>query len=58
MPKKKKVKKKESKRYSKFKVEAGSVVRPRYCPRCGSGVIFAKLPGRFYCGRCRYTEYE
>ena len=57
MVKRKKSKKKESKRYNKYKSEAGKIVRPRYCPRCGAGVLLAVSKDRIHCGKCHYTEF-
>ncbi len=55
--KKKKRKRRESKRYSKYKVSGAQVTRPRNCPRCGPGVLFAVSSNRIHCGKCHYTEF-
>jgi len=57
MAKKPKRKRKPSKRYAKYKVEAGKLVKPRFCPRCGSGVLLAISKNRLHCGKCHYTEF-
>ena len=46
-----------SKKYTKYKVEEGKLVREKSCPRCGVGVFLMKTNNRLYCGKCRYTEY-
>ena len=47
-----------SQRYKKYKLEAGKLVRERFCPRCGPGIFLMKTKGRVYCGKCHYTEFE
>ncbi len=48
-----------SKKYSKYKVEGDKVIREgTFCPRCGPGVFLMNSKGRFYCGKCHYTEFE
>jgi ubiquitin-small subunit ribosomal protein S27Ae len=48
-----------SKKYAKYKVEGDKVTREaRFCPRCGPGVFLMNSQGRFYCGKCQYTEFE
>ncbi len=46
-----------SKKYTKYKIEDGKIVREKTCPRCGPGVFVMKASNRIYCGRCRYTEF-
>ncbi len=58
MPKKEKTKRRQSKRYEKYKVVDGKVKRPRYCPRCGPGVLLAVSSDRAHCGKCHYTEFS
>ena len=67
MPKKKKSIKKgkkphknkpTSKKYKKYKIEGDKITRERFCPRCGPGVFLMKSQGRFYCGKCHYSEFE
>jgi len=42
-----------------YKLEGNKAIRERKsCPRCGPGTLLAKNPGRTYCGRCGYTEFE
>mgnify|MGYP001606163945 FL=1 len=65
MPKKiiKKGKKKHknkptSKKYTKYKIEGGKIVRQEYCPRCGPGIFLMISSERSYCGKCHYTEFK
>ncbi len=46
-----------SKRYTKYKVESGKIVREKTCPRCGAGIFLMKAKNRLYCGKCHYTEF-
>ena len=46
-----------SKKYLKYKVEDGKIVREKSCPRCGAGVFLMKAKNRLYCGKCHYTEF-
>lgn len=46
-----------SKKYTKYKIEGDTVVRERYCPRCGPGVFLMVAKNRVYCGKCHYTEF-
>jgi len=55
--KKKKKNKQASKRWEKYSIDAESIKKPRYCPRCGPGIILAKHKNRFYCGKCHYVEF-
>jgi small subunit ribosomal protein S27Ae len=42
-----------------YSLEGGKIARKRkFCPRCGPGAFLAKNPGREYCGRCGYTEFD
>ncbi|MEM2713804.1 MAG: 30S ribosomal protein S27ae [Candidatus Pacearchaeota archaeon] len=50
--KKKKKNKPSSKRWEKY--QGG---KPRFCPRCGPGIILGKHKDRLYCGKCHYTEF-
>ena len=46
------------KKYTKYKIEGDKIVsRGKTCPRCGPGVFVMMASNRFYCGKCRYTEY-
>ncbi len=48
-----------SKKYTKYKIEGDKITRTsRFCPRCGPGVFLMNSQGRFYCGKCQYTEFE
>jgi small subunit ribosomal protein S27Ae len=47
-----------SKKYSKYKIEGGKLIRERTCPRCGPGIFLMKSQGRLYCGKCHYSEFE
>lgn len=57
MAKKQKKKRRESKRYEKYKVKDGKLIKPRSCPRCGAGVLLAVSEDRAHCGKCHYTEF-
>ena len=63
MPKEKKGKKPHknkptSKKYTKYKIEGDSLVKQRFCPRCGPGVFLMNSQGRVYCGKCHYSEFH
>ena len=47
-----------SKKYSKYKIKEGKIIRERFCPRCGPGVFMMNSQGRLYCGKCHYAEFE
>ena len=47
-----------SKKYTKYKIDGDKIVRERNCPRCGPGIFLMKSQGRFYCGKCHYSEFE
>lgn len=55
--KKKHKNKPTSEKWKKYKIEAGKIVREKYCPRCGPGVFLMKAKDRLYCGKCHYTEF-
>jgi len=56
---KKKVKNKvPSKRYKKYKIEGGKIVRASTCPRCEPGTFLAEHHNRKTCGSCRYTVFN
>ena len=55
--KKKHKNKPTSKKWTKYKVEGGKIVREKLCPRCGPGVFLSKSKNRLYCGKCHYTEF-
>lgn len=57
--KKKRKAKKPSERWKKYKLVGNKVERTaKFCPRCGPGIFLAETKDRFYCGRCRYTEFK
>ncbi|MBS3143680.1 30S ribosomal protein S27ae [Candidatus Woesearchaeota archaeon] len=56
--KKKAKNKTPSKRYSKYKVEEGKLVRAKSCPKCGAGTFLANHKNRYYCGKCHYVEIK
>lgn len=42
-----------------YTIEGDKLVRKKKnCPRCGPGTFLAANPGRLYCGRCGYTEFD
>ena len=47
-----------SKKYKMYNIEGGKLTRARSCPRCGPGIFLMHSTGRFYCGKCRYSEFE
>lgn len=47
-----------SKKYTKYKIEGGKIVREKSCPRCGPGVFLMVANNRTYCGRCHYSEFQ
>lgn len=57
MAKKKSKNKVPSKKYKKYKVESGKLVRSKFCPKCGPGTFLANHKNRLYCGACSYTEF-
>jgi len=48
-----------SRKWEKYKVEDGKLVREKTCPRCGPGIFLAKSKSgdRVHCGKCHYTEF-
>jgi len=46
-----------SKKYTKYKIEGGKLVKERFCPRCGPGIFLMNSNGRLYCGKCHYSEF-
>ena len=46
-----------SKKYTKYRIEDGKIVKEKTCPRCGPGIFLMKASSRVYCGRCHYTEF-
>jgi len=56
---KKKVKNKEpSKRWEKYKIEGTKLIRSKTCPKCGDGIFMGEHKNRFFCGKCKYTEFK
>lgn len=47
-----------SRKYKKYRIEGDKVIRDRFCPRCGPGVFLMNSQGRFYCGKCHYSEFQ
>jgi small subunit ribosomal protein S27Ae len=47
-----------SKKYKMYKIDGDAITRGRFCPRCGPGVFLMNSQGRFYCGKCHYSEFE
>jgi ubiquitin-small subunit ribosomal protein S27Ae len=59
MTKKKKAKnKKPSKKYTKYKIESGKLVKAKTCPKCGDGIFLGEHKDRYYCGKCSYVEIK
>ena len=56
--KKKTKNKPTSKKYTKYKIEGGKLVREKSCPRCGPGIFLSQGQGRIYCGKCHFTEFD
>ncbi|MBS3086188.1 30S ribosomal protein S27ae [Candidatus Pacearchaeota archaeon] len=56
--KKKHKNKPTSKKYKKYKIQGDKLVKERFCPRCGPGVFLMNSQGRFYCGKCHYSEFQ
>ncbi len=46
-----------SKKYSKYKIENGKIMRQKTCPRCGPGIFLMQAKDRLYCGKCHYSEF-
>ena len=46
-----------SKKYTKYRIEDGKIVKEKTCPRCGPGIFLMKTSSRIYCGKCHYTEF-
>ncbi|MEM4325922.1 MAG: 30S ribosomal protein S27ae [Candidatus Pacearchaeota archaeon] len=47
-----------SKKYSKYQIEEGKLIRNKFCQRCGPGVFLMTTKDRVYCGKCHYTSFE
>ena len=46
-----------SKKYSKYKIVDGKIIREKFCPRCGAGIFLMQTKDRVYCGKCHYSEF-
>jgi ubiquitin-small subunit ribosomal protein S27Ae len=46
-----------SKRYEKYKVKDGKLVKGKTCPKCGPGIFLGEHKNRTYCGKCGYSEF-
>ena len=55
--KKKHKNKPTSKKYTKYKIQDGKLIREKSCPRCGPGIFLSQGQGRLYCGKCHLTEF-
>jgi small subunit ribosomal protein S27Ae len=48
-----------SKKWEKYAVEGGKLIRKgKPCPKCGSGVFLAEHHDRLSCGKCHYMEVK
>jgi small subunit ribosomal protein S27Ae len=47
-----------SKKYAKYQINGDTIVRQRFCPRCGPGIFLMIAKDRVYCGKCHYTSFE
>ena len=62
MPKEKKGKKPHknkptSKKYTKYQIHGDTLIKARFCPRCGPGIFLMTAKDRVYCGKCHYSEF-
>lgn len=56
--KKPKKKKTLSKKWERYTIKEGKIVRKnKSCPKCGPGVFLAQHGNRISCGKCKYTEF-
>jgi len=55
--KKKHKNKPTSKKYKKYKIDGGKIIRNKFCPRCGPGIFLMETKERLYCGKCHYSEF-
>lgn len=54
-----KVKKKEKRAYTRYKIEEKNLTRLRpFCERCGPGFFMADHGDRYACGHCGFTRYK
>ncbi len=47
-----------SKKYEKYEIKEGKIIRKPSCPKCGPGVFLADHGNRLFCGRCKYVEFK
>ena len=47
-----------SKKYAQYKIDGDKITRERFCVRCGPGIFLMHSQGRYYCGKCHYSEFE
>lgn len=47
-----------SKKYTKYTIEGDSLKKAKSCLKCGPGIFMMDAKDRFYCGKCRYTEFK
>jgi len=56
-----KVRKKEKKAYTRYKIDDKGLTLTRlrpYCERCGPGYFMADHGDRYSCGHCGFTRYK
>ena len=58
MAKKKRKNKEPSKRWEKYKLNSGKLVKSKSCPKCGEGIFMGDHKDRFFCGKCHYAEFK
>ena len=58
MAKKEVKNKKPSKKWEKYHFEGNKLIKSKVCPKCGEGIFMGEHKNRFYCGKCRYTEFK
>jgi len=58
MPKRQIKNKRPSKRYEKYEIKEGKVIRKPTCPKCGPGIFLGLHKDRNYCGKCGYAEMK
>ena len=47
-----------SKKYTKYEIKEGKVLRKKSCPKCGPGNFLGEHKNRFHCGKCGYVEIK
>ena len=58
MAKKKRKNKEPSKRWEKYKLNSGKLIKSKSCPKCGEGIFMGDHKDRFFCGKCHYAEFK